>query len=125
MQTSKKKKNKTKVAGNKRKVFASSIVIFRLIFNLIFGGAQSASTSSNNVKKAAMHRIFSEESSLIADLHQNDSTQQSELGSKGDQLTIILSSGKISSISRVGTIIHRTDQEASLALVPKLKERLK
>ena len=85
------------------------MVIFRLIFELLFGGAQSASASTNykNVQdgvgsKTAMHRIFSGESSLIDDLHQNDSTQESELGSKGDQRTIILSSGKIVNISRGG-----------------------
>ena len=89
--------NKIKPRGRKRKLFASTMLILRLLF----GGSQSASASSNskNVQdgvgsKAPIYRTFSRESSMIADLNQDDSTQ-SELVPKGDQRTIISSSGKI------------------------------
>ena len=89
--------NKIKPRGRKRKLFASTMLIFRLLF----GGPQSASASSNskNVQdgvgsKAPIYRTFSRESSMIADLNQDDSTQ-SELVPKGGQRTIISPSGKI------------------------------
>lgn len=82
--------NKIKPRGRKRKLFASTMLILRLLF----GGPQSASASSNskNVQdgvgsKAPISRTFSRESSMIADLNQDDSTQ-SELVPKGGQLTI-------------------------------------
>ena len=82
--------NKIKPRGRKRKLFASTMLILRLLF----GGPQSASASSNskNVQdgvgsKASISRTFSRESSMIADLNQDDSTQ-SELVPKGGQLTI-------------------------------------
>lgn len=91
--------------GRKRKLFASIMLILRLLF----GGSQYASTSSNskNVQdgvssKPAIDRTFSRESLMIAGLNQDDSTQ-SELALKGGQRTIISPSGKIiSTIPRGG-----------------------
>ena len=82
--------NKMKPRGRKRKLAASAMLSLRLLF----GGPQLASASSNskNVQdgvgsKAPISRTFSRESSMIADLNQDDSTQ-SELVPKGGQLTI-------------------------------------
>ena len=60
--------NKIKPRGRKRKLFASTMLIIRLLF----GGPQSASASSNskNVQdgvgsKAPIYRTFSRESELV------------------------------------------------------------
>ena len=67
--------NKIKPRGRKRKLFASTMLILRLLF----GGPQSASASSNskNVQdgvgsKAPISRTFSRESSMIPDLNKDD-----------------------------------------------------
>ena len=93
--------NKIKPHGRKRKLFASTMLILRLLF----GGSEStlASSNSKNVQdgvssKAAISRtFFSGEWSMIADLNQDDSTQ-SELVPKGGYLAIISPSKKIISI---------------------------
>ena len=93
--------NKIKPHGRKRKLFASTMLILRLLF----GGSEStlASFNSKNVQdgvssKAAISRtFFSREWSMIADLNQDDSTQL-ELVPKGGYLTIISPSKKIISI---------------------------
>jgi len=97
---SKGNQNKIKLRGRKRKLFASTMLILRLFF----GGPQSASASSNskNVQdgvgsKAAISRTFSRDSSMIADLNQDD-CPQSESVPEGTQRTIISPSGKIISI---------------------------
>lgn len=85
-----------KPRGRKRKLVASIMLILRLVF----GGPQSASAGGNskNVQdgvgsKAVIYKTFSQESSMIGDLNQDDSTQ-SKLVTKGSQRTIISSSGK-------------------------------
>lgn len=97
--------NKIKPRNRKRKLFASTMLILRLLF----GGPSSASASSNskNVQdgvgsKAAISRTFYRESSMIADLNQDD-CPQSELVPEGAQRIIRTPSGYIiSSIPRGG-----------------------
>jgi len=94
-----------KKQGRKRKIFISVMLIFRLLF----GGTQAASTSSNSEKvqdgvgsKALISRTLSRESSMIANLNQDD-CPQSELVSEGTQRIIKTPSGYIiSSIQRGG-----------------------
>lgn len=102
---SKGNQNKIKLCGRKRKLFASTM----LIICLLFGGPQSASASSNskNVQdgvgsKAPISRTFSRDSSIIADLNQDDCSQ-SESVPEGTQLIIRTPSGyTISIIPRGG-----------------------
>ena len=89
--------NKMKPRGRKRKLFASAMLILRLLF----GGLQSASASSNskNIQdgvdsKAVISRPLSRESSMIANLNQEGSTR-SELVPEGGQLTLDTPSGQI------------------------------
>jgi hypothetical protein len=70
-----------------------------LILRLLFGGPQSASAQSNSKKfqDEVNSRTLHRESSMIANLNQDDSTQ-SELVPEGVQRIIITPSGKIISI---------------------------
>jgi hypothetical protein len=94
-----------KKQGRKRKIFISVMLIFRLLF----GGTQAASASSNSKKvqdevgsKAGISRTLSRESSMIANLNQDD-CPQSELVPEGAQRIIRTPSGYIiSSIPRGG-----------------------
>jgi len=89
--------NKMKPRGRKRKLFASAMLILRLFF----GGLQSASASSNpktfqsgGNSKTEISRTLDQESSMIANLNQEDSTR-SELVPEGGQLTLDTPSGQI------------------------------
>ena len=89
--------NKMKPRGRKRKLFASAMLILRLLF----GGLQSASASSNpktfqsgGNSKTEISRTLDQESSMIANLNQEDSTR-SELVLEGSQLTLDTPSGQI------------------------------
>ena len=79
-----------KFPGRKRKLFASVLLILRILF----GGMQSSSASSNSTNfqdgvnsKTGIYRTLDRESSIIANLNQEDSTQ-SELVPEGGQLTL-------------------------------------
>lgn len=87
--------NKMKPCGRKRKLFASAMLILRLLF----GELKSASASSNSKKfqDEVNSRTLHRESSMIANLNQDDSTE-SELIPEGIQRIIITPSGKIISI---------------------------
>jgi hypothetical protein len=86
-----------KSRGRKRNLFASALLILRLLF----GGLQSSSASSNSKKfqdgvnsKTEISRTLDRESSMIANLNQEDSTQ-SELVPEGGQLTLNTPCGQI------------------------------
>jgi len=87
--------NKMKPRGRIRKLTSSAILSLRLLF----GGLQSAPASSNQKKfqDEVTSRTLHRESSMIAYLNQDDSTQ-SELVPEGVQRIIITPSGKIISI---------------------------
>lgn len=89
---SKGNQNEMKPRGRKRKLAASAMLIFRLLF----GGLQSASVSSNSKtfqsggnSKTEISRNLGQESSMLANLNQDDSTQ-SELVPEGVQRIIII-----------------------------------
>nr|UZC30075.1 hypothetical protein [Entomoneis sp.] len=86
-----------KKQGKKRKIFISVMLIFRLLF----GGTQVASASSNSKKvqdelgsKAGIFRTLWPESSMIANLNQDD-CPQSELVPEGASRIIRTPSGYI------------------------------
>jgi len=85
--------NKMKLRGRKRKLFASAMLILRLLF----GGLQSASASSNSKtfqsggnSKTEISRTLNQESPMIADFN-----QQPELVLEGSQITLDTPSGQI------------------------------
>ena len=88
--------NKMKPRGRKRKLFASAM----LILCFLFGGLQSASASSNSNtfqsggnSKTEISRTLDQESSMIADLNQ----EQPEQVLKGTQTALKIPSGGDSS----------------------------
>lgn len=79
-----------KSCGRKRNLFASALLIIRLLF----GGLQYSSASSNSKKfqdgvnsKTQISRTLGRQSSMIANVNQEDSPQ-SELVPEGGQLTL-------------------------------------
>ena len=92
--------NKMKPRGRKRKLFASAILSLRLLF----GGLQLASSNSNTFQsggnsKTEISRTLDQESSMIADLNQ----EQPEQVLKGTQTALkIPSGGDLSRPSKFG-----------------------
>ena len=98
-------KIKLKLCGRKRKLFASTMLIIRLLF----GRPQSASDSSNskNVQdevgsKAPIYRTFSRDSPIIADLNQDDCSQSESVPEGTQRIIRTLSGYTISIILRGG-----------------------
>ena len=120
--------NKIKPYGRKRKLFASTMLILRLLFDR--SESVSASSNSKNVQdrvgsKAEICRtFFYRKCSIIADLNQEDSIQ-SELVPKGGQRTIISPSGKIMSSIPKGGDKNEPDKPSKFSFGSKPKDATK
>lgn len=116
---SKSNQNKMKPRGRKRKLTASIILSLRLLSSEPqLASSNSKTFQSGRNSKTEISRTLGQESSMLANLNQDDSTQ-SELVLEGVQRIIMISSGKVINSIQRGGDINEPDKPIKFGPGPK------